>query len=419
MAHILFVDSNLPGIQTLGRAKALGHHVTLLRGTEYTMYADTPATRSVLASLDHVVEMGVTSNVQQVLDVALDLARKTPFDAIVTQHDYPSESAAAVAEALKLPFMSLQAVRNARCKEEARRLLDAMGIPSARWALANSVTEALRATEEIGLPVVVKPSSGSDSILAARCDTLQQVAAAVESIFDGRKKLPRQMREQLSRGILVEEHLGGPLVSAEIALHQGKIIRYMISGRVRAISDETIELGAAMPASIPDDVRESCFEYAEAVVRALSLDFGFAHLEMIITPRGPILVEANPRLMGGIMPRLYEKVTGHNILDDLLALHLGHSRTEPPSPRRFATTRKVMLAQEGTLSDRCSPAEIAAITSDMDVFDAPGILPGARVARHGIVGRLVASAPSMEAADARANKALRDLSKLLGVPLVQ
>ena len=317
----MFVDSNLPGIQTLGRAKALGHPVTLPRGTEYTMYAATPATQSVLASLDHVVEMDVTSNVQQVPGVALDLARKTPFDAIVTQHDYPSESAAAVAEALKLPFMSPQAVRNARCKEEARRLLDATGIPSARWALINNVTEALRATEEIGLPVVVKPSSGSDSILAARCDTPQQVAVAVESIFDGREKLPRQMREQLSRGILVEEHLRGSLVSAEIAIHGGK--------------------------------------------------------------------------------------------------HLGHSRTEPPSPRRFATTRKVMLAQVGTLSDRCSPAELAAITSDMDVFDAPGIRPSARVARHRIVARLVASVPSMEAADARANKALRDLSELRGVPRVQ
>lgn len=419
MAHILVVDSNLPGIQTLGRAKALGHEVTLLRGTEYTMYAATPATQSVLATLDHVVEMDVTSNLRQVLGIALDLARTTPFDAVVTQHDYPSESAAAVAEALKLPFMSLQAVRNARCKEEARRLLDATGVPSARWALVSSVTEALRAAQEIGLPVVVKPSSGSDSILAARCDTPQQVAVAIESILDGRENLPRQIREQLSRGILVEEHLSGSLVSAEIALQKGKIIRYMISGRVRAINDETIELGATMPASIPDDIRELCFKYAEAVVHALSLDFGFAHIEMIITPRGPILVEANPRLMGGIMPRLYEIVTGHNILDDLLALHLGHLRTEAPLPLRFATTRKIMLAQKGTLSNRCSPAEIAAITSDIDVFDAPGILPSACVARHGIVGRLVASAPSMAAADARASKALWDLSELLGVPLVQ
>lgn len=419
MAHILFVDSNLPGIQTLARAKALGHRVTLIRSTGYAMYAATAKNQGVLASLDYVVDMDTTSNVARVLDVAVDLHKRTPFDAVLTQLEYSVEAAAAVAERLGLPFMNPTAVRNARCKEQARRLLDEAEVASARYALVHSVEDGQAAAQRIGLPVVVKPSSGADSILAARCDSIDEVCAALSTILETREHLPEQMREQFSRGILVEEHLAGPLVSAEIALRDGKVTNYMICGRVRGQRDETIELGAAMPAEISGQQQQECFEYAQTVCRALGIDFGFVHIEMILTTRGPVMVETNPRLMGGIMPALYRVATGRSILDDLLALHVGEPLT-PPSPAiRHCTTRKIMLAGEATLASVIEAADLHAATHGLDIFDAPGMVAGARLARHSIVGRLVASADSMPLADEIAGKALHDLSELLGVELVQ
>ncbi|WP_052341543.1 ATP-grasp domain-containing protein [Salinarimonas rosea] len=419
MAHLLIVDANLPGLQALARAKALGHRVTFVRGTSYAMYPRTPQNEAIIASADRLVDVPATSDTPALLALGRALADEGPIDGILTQQEYAVEATAALAEALGLPFLSLASARLARRKAQARARVEDAGLASAAHAVVPDADAAGAAAREIGFPVIVKPPSGCDSILAARCDDEAAVRRAAQAILAAPQTLPEQLREQFSRGILVEERLEGPLVSAEIAFFEGRPIRYMLSGRVRGRADETVEVGAAMPAAEAEGREEACFAYAEAVAEALGFDFGFVHIEMILTARGPVLVEANPRLMGGIMPRLYEEVSGRTILDDVVALHLGAAPRPPTGIAQAGTTRKIMPRADGRLAQALDAATLEAVRADLALVDAPGLVDGAAVRRDEILGRLIATAPTMAEADARADAALGRIADAIGVELVR
>lgn len=415
--HVLFVDVNYPGIHAIARAKVAGHRVSLILGTSYSMYADTAANRAVLSSVDEILNISVTSDPASVIDRGVELAGRHPVDAVLTLQEYAVEATAALAVRLGLrSFFSPESVRNARRKELARHLLAEAGIPSAKYAYVATPSEAMNAAQVIGLPVIVKPSSGADSILAARCDALGDVEKAAQMIVEQRGKLPEQIREQMSRGILVEECLQGPLVSAEILLREGVSVPYMLSGRVRGRTDETVEIGASMPADVPVEMRDRCFEYAGIVARALGFGNGFAHLEMILTKQGPVLVEANPRLMGGIMPSVYKVSTGRDILDDVIQAHLGMDLEAPPVARCFATSRKITSKCNARLLKDLSALD--GIRARLEVFDMPNLRPGGVVEAGVVMGRLVASGATATEADQHADAALAAIAVALGIELL-
>src|SRR5206468_1631395 len=104
--------------------------------------------------------------------------------------------------------------------------------------------------------------------------------------------------------------------------------------RYRGNVDEVVELGGFMPARLDPATWRACEDYAVRVCRALGLDLGIFHLEIIVTADGPRLVEANPRMMGGALPLIYERFTGHSIQDHLIAVHLGSPLPVPALPER-------------------------------------------------------------------------------------
>ena len=98
-----------------------------------------------------------------------------------------------------------------------------------------------------------------------------------------------------------------------------------------------------IPAQISKSEAEACYQYAEQVCKVLGLDLGVFHVEIMITPSGPVLVEANPRAMGGMMMTAYECATGADFCDHIINLHLRRKLAEPlPTPHRAATVRKII-----------------------------------------------------------------------------
>ena len=134
----------------------------------------------------------------------------------------------------------------------------------------------------------------------------------------------RQVKEQFSRGILVEQRLAGQMVSVEIGIRGDETHVLMVSGRQNGEIDECLPMGIFMPWYLPQSEYAQCVDYAERVCQMLGLTFGLYHIEIMLTASGPILVEANARLMGGIMTRVYRVVTGGYAIEDAsLRLHAG------------------------------------------------------------------------------------------------
>lgn len=420
MAHILFVDANVPGIHTLRLAKQRGHRVSFITTRTNRFYPDNTDTRDVIASLDRVMEVDETSDPLQLIDAVETFISQDPIDHLLTQNEFAIDAAAVLASHFGIHFTSPTGVRMARNKAKAREILEKHGIPSAKHRVVRTVDEAVGAAQEIGYPVILKPLAGADSILAFRADSSEQLADEMKRGLDELKHFPAQIHNLLERGFLIEECLIGELVSAEIGFRDGKAYRFIVSGRPRARRNECVEMGAFMPGNLSNAQRDECFDYAERVCRALGLDVGIFHIELIYTERGPILVEANPRLMGGVMPALFEAVTGECALSALLDIHLGevaHLSSLPLLPRKVVTTRKLMPISDGVLSSEIDTTWLADYQPQFIGFSPYCLAEGEKVKASQVLARCQVTGASFEEATRLADEILHRFERMLRIDL--
>ena len=311
--HIAFVDSNSAALEALKSAKNEGHRVTFVQSSRPSFYVLNEHNRRLIGHADRVEADVETTDPKAVTAALARVHAEHPIDFAVSQFELSVEAVAQACLTLGLPGPSPRGVLTARRKDLTRAALRDAGLPTARFHRVPDVAGAVAAAAQLGYPVVIKPPSGLDSRLAFVARDAADARAGGQRAEQSLRDLPTAWHGQLARGLLVEEYLPGPLVSVELGRNGDHSYPFCISGRTRSHEDEVIETGVHIPAELPADQARACVGYAEQACRAIGLDRGVFHLEMIVTPRGPVLVEANPRIMGGILPTVYRHAAGHDI----------------------------------------------------------------------------------------------------------
>jgi biotin carboxylase len=112
-----------------------------------------------------------------------------------------------------------------------------------------------------------------------------------------------------------------------------------------------VETGHDFPAPLDPATAAALGEAAVAALRALGLGWGAAHVELRLTAAGPRVVEVNPRLAGGMIPRMVEEATGIDLIELLVARVAGGRPV--PAPRRAgaASIRFLVAGAAGRLVD--------------------------------------------------------------------
>jgi biotin carboxylase len=419
LAHIVFVDSSYSGIEGMRRAKELGHEFSALMSEGFVMYHMNDATRRVLASADRVLWLDQTTDPVQLTRALRQILAERPIDAVISHMEYAVEATSKACAELGLRYTNVEGVRLARNKHLARERLRSAGVPSARFAFARTIDEAIAGFRAVGAPAVVKPASGAESRLAAVVGDEASLRHAAALALEGAARLPPTLHEQFSRGLVIEEKLVGELVSVELGMIDGRPLHYMISSRHRGRTDEVVELGCSMPAKLDPATWRACEDYAVRVCRALGLDLGIFHLEMIVTADGPRLVEANPRMMGGAMPILYERFTGHSIQDHLIALHLGSPLPVPALPeRRVVSSHRLNAEQAGAVAAGARFAWVAEYAPHIVYLDTALLVPGRQCAAGETIGRFQLVHESHELIDELASTVLARFASEIGIPLM-
>lgn len=421
MRHLVFADTNHAGLFAIRSAKALGYRVGLVRSPDFRPHYAGPLADAVLATVDRIVDVEDSTDEEQLLRALAVLDAGAPVDGAVAVMEYTSLPLARAAERAGIRATPRRAVELARDKAACRRTLEAAGIPSARHARVDRLEQALSAAASIGYPVVVKPVSGAGSLLAACIDDGRGMEAYFARHDALLARLPRGMARAAGGSLLVEEHLDGPLLSVEIGAVAGRILRFMVSGRKRGSRNEILELGTTMPAAIPVAARDASFAYAEAIIRALGLDLGIFHVEVILTAAGPRLVEVNPRLMGASLPTLYRHATGADIHAFLARIHVGEEVEDPPADVLRAATSRVTAAA----GDAAVRADLAADWLDPFVRHfvehairvRPGQALPAMISNHESFGYFQVVADDPAASAALGDRLVRAIGAALGVRL--
>jgi len=281
-----------------------------------------------------------TGSVDAVLAACAELG--SPVAGVTSSSEYHVGTASEVAGRLGLPHPDPDAIRACRDKATQRARLAAAGLPGPAFATARSPEAAADAAAAVGFPVVVKPVAGSGSIGVRRCGTRASAVAAAEAILAGTAGtgLPPQ------HTVLVEAYLAG----AELSVETFDDLVVGVTGKHLGPEPSFVETGHDFPAPVDPAVAASVGEAAVAALRALGLGWGAAHVELRLTGGGPRVVEVNPRLAGGMIPRMVEEATGIDLIALLVARVAGGRPVPVPTRAGAASIRFLVATSAGRLA---------------------------------------------------------------------
>lgn len=344
MKHLAFVDANYTSLNAVAYAREQGYRTTFVYSSVHRRHPDTPGNREIIANADHFVIIDAPLDRDNVAAALGPIHAEHPIHAVIALFEFTVEPAADASEILGLNFVPLADVaRLCRNKGAVRLRLEDCGIVNARHKFCQVPEEIRAAVAHVGYPCMLKPVNGHSSLLTFRLDGPADLDKALDQIERDRRDPWSQERMVSERGMIVEEYFVGPMVSVEIGVRGEDMRIYMITGRKRIGSNELLDWGVDMPAWLDDTQWTHCETYARQIARAIGLDNGIFHFEMIVTANGPRLVEANSRLMGGNLPLVYSNLTGSVIYGDLFSYFLRTDLAPLPDPRGFGHSSSIRL----------------------------------------------------------------------------
>jgi biotin carboxylase len=222
-------------------------------------------------------------------------------------------------EALGLPGLTPSVIDRSRDKIAMRDYLkDSLPVP------ASVVTDAAALVsfgDQHGWPIIVKPTDGAGSHGVCRID-------GPEALVDW----------PFAKGnFIVEKYLEGRLFSAEGFSQAGKHIIYGVNeefplhGEGPEGSNPYLECGHQMPASLTPAQYAQVTWMVERVLTELGINEGPSHTEIILTDKGPFLLETHTRVGGDFIPEMVQRCTGIDLLSLAVGCPAGIMQP-PPAP---------------------------------------------------------------------------------------
>jgi S-sulfo-L-cysteine synthase (3-phospho-L-serine-dependent) len=350
----------------------------------------------------HRVDTGSIDAVLAAID-ALD----APAAGVTSSSEYFIATAGEAARRLGLPHVDPEAVRACRDKARQRAVLTAACVPVPRYLRAASVVAAADAASRLGLPVVCKPVAGSGSVGVRLCTSLADVRRTAAAVLEGD---PAALGLPPQPAVVVERYVAGTEFSVEI--FDGTVVA--ITRKYLGAEPHFIEVGHDVPADLRREDAERIGAVALHAVRALGLGWSPAHVELRDGPAGMGVIEVNPRLAGGMIPRAVQAATGVDLVTATVARAAGRRVDLAPAggrPAGAAAIRFLVADRPGLLHqiDGVEAARRLPDVVDVGVLREPG---SELVLRHSFQDRLayvIATGPEPAAAGRHANAALAAL----------
>ena len=336
--RMIFIESNTSGT---GRLFAL---TARNLGLEPVVLTKDPGKYGYLASerIEHVTVD--TDDAESVYRVCSGWSERHPIAGITSSSEYYIEVAARLAKRLGLRAPPPDAVAVCRYKPAQRERLRNGSILCPQGRVGEDAKACQLAAAQIGYPVVLKPPDRSGSEGVRYCATPTDVAQHSAYLF-GSATTPDARKG--CRCVLVEAFVDGPEYSVEI-----------VSGRIVGITRKHlsglpyfVEVGHDFPAPLDPSRADQIGSAALAAVRTLGLADWISHVEIRLTPSGPMIIEVNPRLAGGFIPELIRLATGIDLIGSTIRWSIGGDDVVPTLNKgRAASIRFLRPSRPGVLA---------------------------------------------------------------------
>lgn len=259
------------------------------------------------------------ADVPLVLDVkdyenSIKIAKQYQIDGVFSiASEVSVRTVAAVAEELNLPGLSRQVARIVTDKALMREKYKENDVPSPRFRVAYSLGEAFEAIKELSLPVVIKPADNAGSRGVTKADKETEIQEG----FERAKEFSEQGK------VLIESFMEGVEVSVEAFVYRGLIKILALSDKIRTPPPHLLDTTVIFPSNYPKDVQDEICEVARKAIKSVNINDGPVHIEIMMTPEGPKMVELAARGPGfKVFTDIIPYVTGVDVVEAVIKLAL-------------------------------------------------------------------------------------------------
>ena len=315
MKRLMIIGASILQLPAIVKAKELGYYVAVADFNPNAIgipYADEYYNVSTIDE-EGVYQAAKAFGAEGVMTLATDM---------------PMRSVAYTCKKLGLTGISYDTAVKATDKGEMIKAFEAAGVEHPWYYIIEDNTKPLPAG--ITYPCITKPTDNAGSRGVMLVNSREELEAALAySSENGR-----------SGTVIVEEYMVGPEVSVEIIVWQGVPHVLQITDKLTTGAPHFVEMGHSQPSRLPVVDQEKIKDLACRAVKAVGIDNGPAHVEIMLTKEGPKMVELGARMGGDcITTHLVPLSTGVDMIKATMDICLGQTPDIAPKFQKGSAIR--------------------------------------------------------------------------------
>jgi biotin carboxylase len=286
------------------------------------------------------------------------------FDGVITFSESGVVAAAAVAEALRLPGIGVDAARTSRNKLLMRQAHARGGVPHPEFRLVVTVEDALAAGDDFGYPVILKPTMGAASNFVFRVDNPAQMRARYDDATRGIGQMSWFLMEAEGlelgpHGLLVESFLDGHEHLIEALVWDDEVYLGSVVDRVTVEGGTFDDDVHHAPTSLSADQVAAVHRTVAAAAHAQGLRRAAMHAEVRFHQGEPYILEIAARPGGGGLDHMARISGGYCPIRAAMDVARGvRPDVDHFSPTGVHTAAMCLISGPGRIASIDTPAEV-------------------------------------------------------------
>ena len=339
--YLVFIESNTSGTGELYARLARIYGLTpVLFTMKPEIYTQDLKQEVILKEVN-------TLSIREITAEAELLSNTGEILGVTSSSEYFIGTAAKLANILELPCNHPDHIESTRNKYLSRQRLLEFGIAIPNFIMVGRQSSIKDACAKIGFPLVVKPVLGSGSQSVRLFHDEHGVEEYCDELLSSRENARGQ---KIPGYILIEEYVRGEEYSVE-AFGDGESVKVVgITKKYTGAYPYFVETGHDFPARLDKTDKQMIIDISHKALKASNLLWGPLHLELMLTPDRQIkIIEINPRLAGGMIPKLIKYASGLDLISEHIHLLTGGPLSLNTGVTEFASIRFLVPPADGNI----------------------------------------------------------------------
>ncbi len=328
MKRVLIIGASILQLPAILKAKELGYYVATV---DFNPKA---------VGIPYADEFFEVSTIDT--EAVAQVAKVFDADGVMTlATDMPMRSVARAAEMCNLPGISVKTAIKATDKGEMIKAFEAKGVEHPWYYIALDKNAFENVKDMVVYPCIMKPTDNAGSRGVVLAHSLEEL----ESEYS------YTVGESHKGSVIIEEYMVGHEVSVEVMTIEGEPHVLQVTDKITTGAPHFVEMGHTQPSRLGDENVATIKDLAERAVKAVGIQSGPAHVEIMLTEDGPKMVELGARMGGDcITTHLVPLSTGIDMVRSTIEIACGQETDIAPKFERGAAIR-YFKTEEGTIKN--------------------------------------------------------------------